>query len=300
MTVNQVRYVCETAKCGSMTRAAERFYISQPALSEQVRALEAELGTVLFRRTPRGAELTSSGTAFCQEAEPALRAWDAFEQSCGRLKSPLNRSFRIGFGLRARSNGLFEPVVNFLDGYPAVSFSVFSDMSENYPEAVDAGRLDIAIGRVYSGQTDGLSRRVALFPLLSEPQCILMSPEDPLRQEQGLPIRFLDGKTVVSGPVGSGDDLERSQLCETGGVQPSRVLRVDDINAAMALVQRKKGYALGPRSFAGYFGVAAVSLVPEMNISLNLICRKEDEDSVLIRRLHRHLKDSLAVLPAAR
>ena len=75
MTVNQVRYVCETAKCGSMTRAAERFYISQPALSEQVRALEAELGTVLFRRTPRGAELTSSGAAFCQEAEPArLRA----------------------------------------------------------------------------------------------------------------------------------------------------------------------------------------------------------------------------------
>ena len=74
MTVNQVRYVFETAKCGSMTRAAERFYISQPALSEQVRALEAELGIVLFRRTPHGAELTASGAVFCQEAEAALRA----------------------------------------------------------------------------------------------------------------------------------------------------------------------------------------------------------------------------------
>ena len=295
MTVNQVRYVFETAKCGSMTRAAERFYISQPALSEQVRALEAELGIVLFRRTPHGAELTASGAVFCQEAEAALRAWEAFEHSCSRLKNPLGRNFRIGIGLRARSNDLFEPVVNFLDGYPSVSFSVLTDMSENFPEAVDAGRLDIAIGRVYSGQTDGLSRRVELFPLLSEPQCILMSLEDPQRHQPSLPIRFLEGKTAISGPVGSGDDLERRQLCEADGVQVARVLRVDDINAAMALVQRKKGYALGPSSFASYFGVAAVPLTPEMNVALNLICRKEDEDSSLVRSLRRHLKDSLPV-----
>ncbi len=297
MTVNQVRYVCETAKRGSMTKAAEQFYISQPALSEQVRALEAELGIALFRRTPRGTELTDAGTVFCQEAEAALRSWETFEHSCGRLKNALSRSFRIGFGLRARSNGLFEPIVNFVDGYPDVSFSVFTDMSENFPEAVDAGRLDIAVGRVYSGQTDGLSGRVVLFPLQSEPQCILMSPEDPLRQKDSLPVRFLEGKTVISGPAGSGDDLERGQLCDAAGVQVARVLRVDDINAAMALVQKEKGYALGPVSFAGYFGVAAVPLTPEMNVALNLICRKEDENSALIRRLRRHLKDSLAGKP---
>ena len=293
MTVNQVRYVCEIARCGSITRAAGQFYISQPALSEQVRALEAELGAVLFRRTARGTELTDAGALFCREAESVLHAWETFEQSCSRLKDPFNRSFRIGFGLRARSNALFEPVVNFVDGYQDVSFSVLTDMSENFPEAVDAGRIDIAIGRVYAGQTDGLSDKIALFPLLWEPQCILVSPDDPLRQRENVPIHILEGKTVISGPVGSGDDRERQQLCEAGGVQVARILRVDDINAAMALVQRKKGYALGPVSFAKYFGVAAVPLTPEMNVALNLICRKEVENSPMIARLRSHLEESL-------
>lgn len=293
MTVNQVRYVCEIARRGSMTKAAEQFYISQPALSEQVRALEAELDCVLFRRTTRGMELTEAGAAFCREAETALRSWESFEESCRRLKSPLSHSIRIGFGLRARSNGLFEPIVSFVDGYLNVSFSVVTDMHENFPEAVDAGRIDIAIGRIYAGQTDGLSGRLTVVPLLSEPQCILMSLEDPLRHETCLPVSVLEGKTVICGPAGSGDDLEMKQLCEADGVHVSRVLRSDDINAVMALVQRKKGYALGPVSFAKYFGVAAVPLAPEMYVALNLICRKEDQNSSLIRSLQKHLQLSL-------
>ena len=66
------------------------------------------------------------------------------------------------------------------------------------------------------------------------------------------------------------------QLCARDGVRLSRVLRADDINAVMALVQRGKGYALGPVSFAEYFGVAAVPLEPKMEVALYLLCRKEE------------------------
>lgn len=293
MTMNQVRYVCEIAKRGSMTKAAEEFYISQPALSEQVRALETELGCQLFRRTTRGTELTDAGERFCQDAEPVIRAWEKFEHRCSGLKDAQISSVRIGFGLRARSNGLFEPIVSFVGGYPDVGFSVITDMSENFPEAVEAGRLDIAIERVYDSQYAGHSGSVEVFPLLSEPQCILMSLENPLRTEKSLPISVLDGKTVVCGPVGSGDDMEMKYLCEKNGVRVSRVLRADDINAVVGLVQRKLGYALGPLSFASYFGIAAVPLQPGMEVALNLLCRAEDRDSALIRRLRTYLADFL-------
>ena len=51
MTITQVLYACEIARRGSMTLATEQFYISQSALSEQIKALEAELGCALFRRS---------------------------------------------------------------------------------------------------------------------------------------------------------------------------------------------------------------------------------------------------------
>ena len=294
MTITQVRYVCEIAACGSMSKAANKFFISQPALSEQMKALEAELGCALFHRNSRGTELTDAGKRFCLEAESLLRAWDKFEHSCAVLKDHPWGNARIGFGPRARSNGLFESIVGFVDGYPAVSFSVISDVSENFPDAVASGRLDIAIGRIYESQLLGCGDRLSLFPLLMEPQCIIMSRSDPLCRESSLPITALNGKSVVCGPEKSGDDEEMKLLCAEGGVRVSRVLRTDDINAVIALVQQKKGYTLGPVSFVDYFGVAAVPLEPEMEVALYLICRKEDQDSVLLRRLRKHLEDQLS------
>ena len=76
-------------------------------------------------------------------------------------------------------------------------------------------------------------------------------------------------------------------------VRTDRVLRADDINDVIALVQRKKGYALGPVSFARFFGVAAVPLEEAKDIALNLICREDEQDDALFRHLHKHLERSL-------
>ena len=296
MTISQVQYVCEIAKRGSISRAAEQFYISQPALSEQIKALETELGCVLFRRTSRGTELTEAGEQFCRYAEPVVKVWHKLQQNSAELKNLRYRSIRIGFGVRARSNSLFEPVVSFFDGYPDVSFSVITDMNENFPEAIESRRADIAIGRLYENQIASLAEEIAVFPLMTEPQCILMSRLDPLSSASHLPFSVLNGETAVCGPIGSGDDVEMKRMCEENRVQVSRVLRADDINAVMALVQRGKGYALGPVSFAEYFGVAAVPLEPEIQVALNILCRKEDQASALITNLRRYLESSLASL----
>ena len=204
MTIAQVQYVCEIAKRGSMSRAAAQFYISQPALSEQIKALETELGCILFRRTAHGTELTGAGEQFCRYAEPVVKAWQRLRQNSAELKNLQYRSIRIGFGVRARSNSLFEPVVSFFDGYPDVSFSVITDMNENFPEAIESHRADIAIGRLYENQITSLAEEIAVFPLMTEPQCILMSRLDPLSTAPHLPFQVLDGETAVCGPVGSG------------------------------------------------------------------------------------------------
>ena len=293
MTITQVQYACEIARRGSMTRAAEQFYISQPALSEQIKALEIELGCALFQRSSHGTKLTEAGERFCKYAEPVISAWKALEQNCAELKNKPHSRVHIGFGVRARSNGLFEPIMSFFDSHPEISVSFTTDMNENFPEAIEAGRMDIAIGRLYAQQMTKLTGRIAIFPLLTEPQCILMSRDDPLSAEPKLPFRILDGRTVICGPEESGDDAEMREMCEKYRVRTARVLRADDINAVIALVQRKKGYAMGPVSFARFFGVMAVPLEEGEDIALNLICRADEQDDALFRHLHKHLERSL-------
>ncbi len=293
MTVMQVRYVCAIAKLGSMTRAAEQFFISQPALSEQIRSLETELGCRLFRRAARGMELTGAGELFCRDAQPVVEAWLKLEQNCAELREAQYRNLKIGFGLRARSNGLFEVMMNFFDGRPEVSFNLVTDIHENFPEAIENRELDVAVCRLYGEWGTKHFNRIAVFPMGTERQCILMSREDPLSSAQTLPITALNGKTVICGPVGSGDDREMKGMCEASGVRVSRVLRADDINAVMTMVKRGRGYALGPVSFASYFGAAAIPLEPEMQVALNLLCRKEDRNSPMIRQLLAYLENSL-------
>lgn len=91
MTIAQVLYVLEIADCRSISAAAERQFISQSALSQQIQRLEGELGYPLFVRTPRGLTLTAAGETFCREARPVAEQWQ-------RLAAPSSRTDGAGAG----------------------------------------------------------------------------------------------------------------------------------------------------------------------------------------------------------
>ncbi|MFO0742680.1 MAG: LysR family transcriptional regulator [Labilithrix sp.] len=76
MSLAQIRYFVAVAEEGNVSTAAARLRIAQPPVSRQIRALEDELGTPLFRRTPRGMALLPSGEAFLDHARKILSALD--------------------------------------------------------------------------------------------------------------------------------------------------------------------------------------------------------------------------------
>ena len=88
MTIAQVLYVLEIADCRSISAAAERQFISQSALSQQIQRLEGELGYPLFVRTPRGLTLTAAGETFCREARPVAEQW---QRLCSAVKQAAHR-----------------------------------------------------------------------------------------------------------------------------------------------------------------------------------------------------------------
>ncbi len=290
MTIQQAQYVLEIARCGSISKAAAALYLSQPALSAQLRALEEELDCRLFRRSPQGVALTEAGSSFCRHAEKAVSAWEELLSHSAELKGAMYDTIRIGFDVRAQSNGLAKPVLDYFDRHPTTSVSFITDMYRNVPEALEERRMDLAICRLPPAASR--LERLHIVPLLTERQCILLSVEQAARCPEALPFTFLDGKTVVCGPKGSVDDAEMSLVSKKYGFSVSRVLRADDIGTVMTMVRNGRGCALGPASLARRFGVAAVALLPETQIALNLICRKEDKNRELIERLTEVLQQA--------
>src|SRR5215216_2386599 len=102
MTLRQLSYVLAVADAGSFTEAARRLHVAQPSLSQQIRALEEELGGRLLERPPRPVRLTAAGRAFVAEARPAVStastscAW----RPCARSRSRSSRQRSAGGGPR--------------------------------------------------------------------------------------------------------------------------------------------------------------------------------------------------------
>ncbi|HVJ93300.1 MAG TPA: LysR family transcriptional regulator [Labilithrix sp.] len=92
MSLAQIRYFVAVAEEGHVGRAALRLRVAQPPLSRQIRALEDEIGTPLFRRTPRGMTLLPSGAAFLEHARAILSAVDRASAAARSAARPLTPS----------------------------------------------------------------------------------------------------------------------------------------------------------------------------------------------------------------
>lgn len=297
MNLTHVQYVLTIAKHGSFSEAAKHLFVSQSALSQQIRNLEMELGYDLFRRTAQGVTLTEAGNDYCRLAQPVLDAWEVFRNTVCLGGSSVRRKMRIGMGSRAYSNGLFEDIVHFFDKHPELEVTFVAEAGQDFISGLKSGALDLALDRL----TDPGQRGLAAYDLIREQQCILMSPDDPLRRLPQITFSDLEDCTVMTGLEHSVEDKALRELCRMHGISFKRIYRSDSIETIMQLVRSRKGIVYGPRSFADYYGVAAVPLVPETDDCLRFICLQKHAsrpDILLFRRYMMELCRGRDVYPA--
>src|SRR5881396_3726183 len=125
MELRHLRYFVAVAEEGHVTRAAARLGIQQPPLSQQIRALEAELQVQLLRRKPRGVELTQAGEALFAEAQAILRQVD-YAVSATR-RTARGQGGRLGLGFT--SSASFPPCVqrairDYRETHPQIALSL--------------------------------------------------------------------------------------------------------------------------------------------------------------------------------
>src|SRR5258708_7458486 len=146
MELHQIRYFISVVREGTFTRAAQRLYITQPSLSEQIRKLETELGSPLFQRLGRTLALTSAGEALRPHAERVLfeveQARDRVQEVRGLRRGKLSIGVLPGPAARLLPRFLAE----FGHRHPAVEVVLHDEsVSADFEQMVHDGALDLAI-----------------------------------------------------------------------------------------------------------------------------------------------------------
>src|ERR1043166_4429954 len=148
MELRHLRYFLAVAEEKHITRAAERLGMQQPPLSQQIKALEAEIGIQLFRRVPRGVGLTSGGAAFLQEVRGILSGVEHAVIKASRAAHGLEGTLLVGFSTSAIAHRLVPDLIRaYRQAYPGVALDLSGGNAAELTEAVAKGAIHAAIFR---------------------------------------------------------------------------------------------------------------------------------------------------------
>jgi DNA-binding transcriptional LysR family regulator len=287
MELRHLRYFVAVAEESHITRAAERLGIQQPPLSQQIQALERELETQLFRRKPRGVELTPAGEALLDEARAILARAD--EAVAAVKRTARGEAGRIGIGFT--SSASFHPFLprairTFREAHPLVALTLEESGTTELVDALRARSLDVAFVRSPVGESDDLFIR----PLLEEAMVAALPSGHPLSASRDpLPLAALARDTFIlyRRPVGPGLHDAIVAACDRAGFSPTIGQEAPRMLSTLSLVAAGLGVTVVPASMSRLEaeGVAyrPLDASAPLTAPLNLAYRR-DEISAAVRR----------------
>lgn len=145
MEIRQLRYFVAVAEERHFRRAAARLHVAQPAISEQIRKLEAELGVILLDRGPRRVEITPAGAAFLDEARQVLRGVDGAANAARRAEALSGARIRVGFTLPALPAPVTHVLGRLRTARTAIAVELAPGSSRGLLERVRRGEIDAAV-----------------------------------------------------------------------------------------------------------------------------------------------------------
>ena len=236
------------AKSGSLTKAAEELYISQPAVSRSIKQLETQLGVSLFTRTHRGMMLSAQGgKVIFNEVERALSLLNEAENRIEEMKNSATGAIRIGASDTIFEYFLADKIVEFNERFPAVKFELTADFTPDTIEKLKADKCDVAfVNLPISPDPDlklyGNCMRLNDVFVVGEKYKELSEKTVSLTELKNYPLILMDQNTVARRSL-------NNFLSSLGvGLQPS--IEVGSWDLMKRLVLRGMGVGVIPREYA--------------------------------------------------
>jgi DNA-binding transcriptional LysR family regulator len=258
MDLRHLRYFVTVAETGHMTRAAALLGMQQPPLSQQIKALETELGMPLFQRHPRGVRLTDAGQRLQDEAGRLLADFDAMRARMLSLSDGRHGPLSVGFTSSAAAHAFTPETLRACRSrYPGIELTVHENNAAEITEAVAAARLHCGFLRVPVSAPPG----VVLQQLLSEPAVLAVPRGHALaRTAACAALHDLQDQplVLVRRPGAPGLYANLLALCAQQGVRVRIAAEVERMMTNLNLVAAGAGISVVPASMRGVHAHAVV------------------------------------------
>ncbi len=236
------------ARCGSLTKAAEELYISQPAVSQAIKQLETQLGTPLFHRMHKGMELTAQGGELVfGDVERALRLLEGVEDKLAELRGSATGTLRIGASETIFQYILSPRIVEFHRSYPQVKIELISDVSPKIIEMLRSDRCDVGFLNLPIAEEEGIVLGESIM-LLSDVfvagKAFGAWKDKPLTLQdlRRFPLLLMEEKTVARASL--------EHFCRYHGVKLTPAVEVNSWDFMKRLVSDGMGVGCIPREYA--------------------------------------------------
>ncbi|MEU3597244.1 LysR family transcriptional regulator [Streptomyces sp. NPDC006798] len=259
-----LRYFVAIAEEGSLTRAAERLFVSQPALTKQIRQLETLLGTALFTRSRSGMALTPAGRTLLTKAPDLLSGWDLALRETRRSADHPARVLRVGFLAGAANESTPEIVAAFGRCRPGWRVDMRQAAWSDPAAGLTTGDVDVALLRLpFPGQ-----ETLRVEPLFTEPRWVALPSAHPLAVRDGIPFRDLWDEPFVAAPPETGRWRDFWLAVDEREGHPVRIGAVtDQPDAWLGAIANGYGIALAPASSARFHARPGVTYRPVSGVA---------------------------------
>ena len=299
MTLQQLRYLIETVNAGSINRAAENLYMSQPSLSNALKDLEEELGTELLTRTPRGIALTQDGVEFLGYARQVIEQMGLLEQRW-MDKKPSRKLCSISTQHYAFAVNAF---VNMVKKTSAEEYEYTLREARTYEIVEDVAKLRSEVGVLYM---NNYNRQVIEKILYENNLCfnslftakphIFISRENPLAKKKSVVLEDLKKYPRLSFEQGEQNSFYFSEeILSTE--YASKDIRVGDRATIFNLMIGLNGYTISTGIVSEDLNgsnIVAVPLIVDDYIEVGWICHKHISLSMQAKDYIEELKAVVA------
>lgn len=287
----QLRSFLAVAEEKSFRRAAERIFLTQPALSQHISALEQALEVKLFEREARGVRLTTAGEAFREGASRTLRALDEASVAARSAAGLADRKLTLGYTEYLNLPFVAPAIRALLAEFPSLRFERLEVASPRQLEALPSHGIDLGIGYLRGEPPESLD----FTPLVSGRWLIVLPQEHPLAQQDSVSVAALRGERIVLFARLINPQLHDAVLglMRAHGLEPN-LIETTQTSAGPRLVREGLGlfwvmsYVLGPVPE----GLVArpLALPADTQITIGALSRK-GEASLPAQRLLTLLKE---------
>ncbi|WP_328423889.1 LysR family transcriptional regulator [Streptomyces sp. NBC_00443] len=282
--VRDLRYFVTVAEELHFTRAAERLYVSQPALSKQVRALERQLGVELFRRAPQGVTLTEAGTALLPHARRVLDAWSQGAAALEAARAVARGTLVVGMSTSPGRGGLLPAIRSrFTATHPETALRLRQVSWEDPTAGLADGEAEVAF--VWLPLPD--AGRYGWTVVAQEPRLVALPEAHPLAARAEVDFTELLDEPFLALPASAGPLRDHwLALEERGGRLPRIGAEIASTEETYEALVAGLGVCLVAAGNAPLVSLGSVVTRPVRGLSASryaLAWRREDAGRPLVR-----------------